>query len=87
MALQELPIDKSDLLKLRIREFRIAKKEVLGTDKDTNKFLTSNLKEEVAESRSCPNTDCLFVNNVLDGGYPCNKCKYLVKGDFYIKDV
>ena len=35
---------------------------------------------------TCPQTDCEFKEHVIRCGYPCSKCKYLVKSNYYVAE-
>ena len=81
-----LPTPTTELEKLRIREYRIRKQKIIEVGEDTGIVITEEkLTGVVDEARICQHVDnCLFAEHILNGGSPCNICKYLVKGDFFI---
>ncbi len=64
------------------REYLVQKElPKLEADKSIS---TTEIKTAVPEARSCPNSaTCLWGHVVKAGGTPCDKCRHLVKGDYF----
>ena len=64
---------------LKERELRVRR---LGKDGE------EKLTGDVPEAFGCPNNEtCIFGGIVSTGGSPCNQCRHLGKGDYFIPEA
>ena len=81
-GLESLPVASDlDLAILQERKLLVQKQRAGLKD---GKYVVENIKTVVPEARSCSKTDCRFYQHSRTGGSPCNMCRFLTKGDFYI---
>ena len=69
---------------LAVQEMKVAGLAVTNTSPTEIEF--SDTYSPAAISRSCKNMlTCKWGHVVQAGGTPCDKCRNLVKGDYYVK--
>ena len=79
-GLEPLPVI-DNLGSLRERELLVQKLQIGLRD---GKPAIENIKGIVPEAISCSKTNCRFYTHSRNGARPCNECRFLTKGDFYI---
>lgn len=67
------------------REYLVQKQVPLG--KEGAEIVTEQITTDVPQARSCIHADkCIWGHVVKAGGTPCDKCRYLQLGDYFIEE-